>query len=320
MPFTLNFPNDLPDAGAIDDIPTEFKRDQELYHSSLNDYPESSSSEDQSEKKGSSSEKKGSSSEKKGSSSKKKSIVREIPSQPPLASTNRRNDWFIGLEKYIMDISDECRRYYTINSEISTYYRTLHDVLTLSIIFLPFLTSVLALVPIATKPSTVPLSISDIIIGILGLIGTLIGTLNKLTRYSDKSKIHRVAGNKYMKLNSTITEQLFLPVDVRYNGLEFERWCRQTFFHIKELTPYPNRRFIRGGITPSGKYNTHNRRKNIFFRNIELTRIVTPKEPVEPVESVDVVEPVVEPVELDEYLQHQLRRQKNSIFNVEWMV
>ncbi|KAJ3010075.1 hypothetical protein HKX48_007595 [Thoreauomyces humboldtii] len=156
----------------------------------------------------------------------------------PADTVTEHAPWPKPLEQYVQSISDECLRYSRIHEETSKLYDRRHTRITASIIIVPLLVGASSLIPFN-------LVASRAVTGVLGLLGTLVGALNKMMRYNEHAGLHRVTGTKLMKLNGAIQEQMFLPDEQRYKGLEFERWARKTFFSIKEFAPYPNRSFER---------------------------------------------------------------------------
>lgn len=150
--------------------------------------------------------------------------------------TSGSNAWYPFLEKFVSTLSNECLRHSSMHADSSKLYNKYYQYITLSLIFVPLLSGVITLMPFGG-------TVMKIIQGTLALILTALGALNKMMKFSEKSHLHRLASNKYMKLNGQISEQLFLPMDKRYNGIQFERFCRQVFFSIKEFAPYPNKRF-----------------------------------------------------------------------------
>ena len=65
-------------------------------------------------------------------------IQTEFPENIDEISTNECNDWYIDLEKYIFDISDQCKRYNAIHSEMSIRYNSYHEYVTILLIMTPF--------------------------------------------------------------------------------------------------------------------------------------------------------------------------------------
>jgi len=145
------------------------------------------------------------------------------------------NGWFPLLEKYVDTIMDECQRYVTLHEDASKLYNTRYQIITISLIIIPLLSGFVTFLNLSS-------TLTRIANGIFALLGVALGSFNKVMKFSELSSIHRISRDKYMKLNGTIAEQLFLPMLKRYNGVLFERWCRNTFFSIKELAPYPERR------------------------------------------------------------------------------
>ena len=273
-------------------------------------------------------------------------IITEFPDQNVSNTTDPdpNNDWYLDLEHYILDIGLQSRRYCTIHTEISNRYNSLHEYVTLLIITIPFLVSIISLVPLVFFPSgkcasdenvLLESNIFHILAGILGLIGTMFGSLNKMMRYSDKAIVHRIAANKFIQLNSSIIEQLFLPVSRRFNGIKFERWCRSTFFNIKEVTPNPNEkkfncqhklRHLINKTSPNNTVNANNANNANTTNTLNtMTTIDATNVPMEnndnDQENGEVEEFSVRNIRdnqqimpSDLYLQHQLKRHLNMNF------
>jgi hypothetical protein len=170
-------------------------------------------------------------------------LVTEFPTElgnkiDPKYVDSQTNAWYPLLEKFVSTLSDECLRHSSMHAESSKLYNKRFQYITLSLIIVPLISGFLALVPLSSL-------INKIFQGVLALILTALGAINKMMKFSEKSHLHRLASNKYMKLNGQIAEQLFLPIDKRYNGIYFERWCRGIFFSIKEFAPYPDKRFAK---------------------------------------------------------------------------
>jgi len=145
------------------------------------------------------------------------------------------NGWYPLLEKYVETIMDECEKYSAKHEESSKLYNRRYQYITIFLIIIPLLIGIIALLPL-------PSVLKNIIQGILGLIGTALGSFNKVMKFQERASLHRLSRDKFMKLNGTIAEQLFLPDSKRFNGVMFERWARTVFFTVKELAPYPERR------------------------------------------------------------------------------
>jgi hypothetical protein len=150
-------------------------------------------------------------------------------------SDNETNGWYPLLEKYVDTIMDECDKYVKLHEDASKTYNNRYQIITISLIVIPFISGVVSFLPFGQ-------TFQKIAIGFLSLILVALGSFNKAMQFNELSGIHRIARDKFMKLNGTIAEQLFLPFAKRYNGVLFERWCRNTFFTIKELAPFPERR------------------------------------------------------------------------------
>src|SRR6478609_3015539 len=146
------------------------------------------------------------------------------------------NAWYPLLESFVSTLSDECLRHSTMHAESSKLYNKRYQYITISLIIIPLFSGVIALLPVG-------LTVSKISQGFLALILAVIAGINKTMRFQERSTLHRLASDKYMKLNSSISEQLLLPFEKRYNGIYFERWCRGIFFSIKSISPYPDKRF-----------------------------------------------------------------------------
>jgi hypothetical protein len=158
-----------------------------------------------------------------------------------LTSNDENRDWYVTVEKYLMDISDECKKYCALHTSSSKRFNTYHDIVTISLILLPLSVSMLSLFSAVTSTKmTTGDGAFNILIGAIGLLGTSCGALNKVMRYSDKSSLHRISGNKYIQLHGSIVEQLYIPKSIRHNGILFSRWCSRTFFKIQKLTPFPS--------------------------------------------------------------------------------
>lgn len=155
------------------------------------------------------------------------------------------NSWYPDLDEYVNGISEECIRHSTMHAETSKLYNKRHQIVTISVILVSFLTTTLALFPI-------PAEIVKVSVGFLGAVGILVGSLNKVMKFQEKSLIHRLSSDKYMTLNSTIVEQFLLPPKVRFNGVLFERWCRRQFFTLKRLAPYPDKKISKQLSRPVG--------------------------------------------------------------------
>lgn len=167
-------------------------------------------------------------------------IPTEYPDMPKVHADPQTRGWYPNIEKYISSISDECIRYSKLHAETSKEYDQKNEIVTILVIILPFLVSVVGVVSVVSPGSFA----ATIITTILGLIGTLFGSLNKLMRFNEKAMLHRKSGNKYMKLNATVEQQILLPIQFRPSGLEFLQWCKTSFFNLKEVAPYPNKRLI----------------------------------------------------------------------------
>ena len=123
-----------------------------------------------------------------------------------------------------------------MHAETSKLYNRRYQIITILVILIPFLIAVIVLFPFGT-------AVNKILLGILSAVGILVGSLNKVMKFSEKSHIHRVASDQYMTLNSEIVEQLLLPVKVRFNGVALERWCRKKFFVSKKWPRIRTRRY-----------------------------------------------------------------------------
>lgn len=154
------------------------------------------------------------------------------------------NGWYPILEKYVDTIRDECQKYSSMHAEASKLYNRRYQWITILLIIIPFISGTVAYLPL-------PQTLIKIAVGILALVGIALGAFNKAMLFGERSHIHRIASDKFMQLNGTIAEQVFLPFDKRYNGVKFERWCRITFFTIKELAPYPDKRKVKKAISAS---------------------------------------------------------------------
>ena len=154
------------------------------------------------------------------------------------------NGWYPILENYVDTIRDECQTYSSMHAEASKLYNKRYQLITISLIVIPLLSGIVAYLPL-------PQTLAKVVIGILALIGVALGAFNKAMLFGETSYIHRIASDKFMKLNGTIAEQVFLPFDKRYNGVKFERWCRITFFSIKELAPYPEKKRGKRIVSPT---------------------------------------------------------------------
>lgn len=174
------------------------------------------------------------------------------------------NGWYPLLEKYVDTIMDECDKYVKLHEDASKVYNSRYQFITISLIVVPFISGAISYLPFGE-------TLQKIVIGFLSLILVALGAFNKAMKFNELSGIHRIARDKFMKLNGTIAEQLFLPFVKRYNGVLFERWCRNTFFTIKELAPYPERKT--------------NKIQKIFMRQT----ITTPTAPVQSGDEVPIV-------------------------------
>jgi hypothetical protein len=161
----------------------------------------------------------------------------------------KNNAWYMDLQGYVGTISDECLRHSAMHADTSRLNNQRHQVITILIILVPLFAGLIALLPFA-------LATKNIVQGFLAFIGTVLGGLNKLMKFDAQSQEHRLSSDKYMNLNSSIVEQLLLPYERRYNGVLFERWCRKSFFTIKSISPYPDKKItkrIQKAMTPSRK-------------------------------------------------------------------
>jgi hypothetical protein len=157
------------------------------------------------------------------------------------------NGWFPSIENYVESVMDECQKYSYMHAEANKVYNRRYQVITISLIILPLLSGAIVLTTFAEK---------NLVMGIIALLGVAVGSLNKVMEFSEKSYIHRISSDQFMKLQGSIAEQLMLPLDRRYNGVEFQRWCRITFFTIKEHSPYPDKRKIKRLIERRAKQST----------------------------------------------------------------
>ena len=147
----------------------------------------------------------------------------------------RHNGWYPLLENFVDTMMDECDRYSSLHEDASKLYNQRFQIITISLIAIPFLSGAITIIPLGQV-------IKNVFQGILALIGVALGSFNKVMKFSERSHIHRIARDKFMKLSGTINEQLLLPFDKRYNGVLFEKWCRNSFFTVKEMAPYPERK------------------------------------------------------------------------------
>lgn len=175
------------------------------------------------------------------------SLVTDFPEElavniKPKYLDTENNAWYPLVTMFISTLSDECIRHSSMHAESSKLYNKYYQIITIALIIIPLFSGLISLLPLG---GTVGNYIKNIGQGVIALILTALGGLNKLMKYSEKSQLHRLASNKYMKLNGQISEQLSLPVDKRENGIVFEKWCRGIFFSIKEIAPYPNKRFTK---------------------------------------------------------------------------
>lgn len=170
--------------------------------------------------------------------------LRNVGTEYPIETTfdaaayyadDRYNGWYPLLEKFVDTMMDECDRYSSLHEDASKLYNKRYQIITISLIMIPFLSGAITIIPLGQ-------TIKNIFQGILALVGVALGSFNKVMKFSERSHIHRIARDKFMKLNGTIAEQLLLPFEKRYNGVLFERWCRGSFHTMKEMAPYPERR------------------------------------------------------------------------------
>lgn len=142
------------------------------------------------------------------------------------------NGWTPEVENYLRGLSRQCVRYSILHGETSNAFAKQDQWISNLIILLPILMILIGVHPTDT-------SLKSIILGVIATTGALLGTLNKLNRFGQKSIVQKSSGRKYMELNGTIMDQLILDLNKRYNGVKFLRWCRKTFYLTRSVTPFP---------------------------------------------------------------------------------
>lgn len=149
--------------------------------------------------------------------------------------TNLTRDWYPDFQLYLSSISNECIRQSAMHNETSKMFDRKNKIILTSLQIIPFFSGIVAFLPF-------PTIVKDISQGFIALLLVLLASLNRLKKFSDQAKEHRIVSNKYMQLNGTFTFTLLLPVDRRPNGIRFCQWARQTFFLVKTLAPHPSKR------------------------------------------------------------------------------
>lgn len=227
------------------------------------------------------------------------------------------NAWYPNLESYVESISKECVKRSTMHIETSKLNNSRHQWITSLLIVIPSTMGVSAILPLPTTFKT-------IFSGIVSIFLAVLGALNKLMQFDRKGDIHRRAGNKYMKLNSTIQQQILFPLSKRENGIIFAKWSAKIFFTLKEISPFPDDRI-------SKKIGKTEIPSDIPSPTQDIS-ITIPSAPVTPIEGVEPpindgenpdgtplvpVVPIVPPgpvYDPDKLLQYQRGRQKKVVF------
>lgn len=145
------------------------------------------------------------------------------------------NGWYPLVRKYVDTIMDECENLSAQHERASQVNDRRFQIITFSLIIVPLIIGFVTYIPF-------PQTLKNIFQGLLSLIAVALGAFNKFMKFAENAYLHKISRDKFMKLNGKICGQTLLPLDKRHNGVIFQRWAEDTFFTIKEMSLYPERK------------------------------------------------------------------------------